>query len=226
MTDARVAELVERAFDYRGYVTLRRSDGSEMVALAVGVGGGSRGAVVEKQPRLVVSCGFSGGLDPALAPGDLVIATAVRDETGDELAAPQSVRQQALQALRGLRCFEGELLCTTSVAATEGEKLALARPGTLAVDMESHPAARAAAEAGVPWLAIRAIVDPLRSSLPSFAREPHASYLGPALKYALSGPRSVGDLLRLARHARIAAAALEAALRWLGPMLAAAEAHP
>ena len=333
MTDARVAELVERAFDYRGYVTLRRSDGSElvgfvydrsathvelfdeaathrvrvplvevadiaftgedtarksqeiwerrkgtleprqtsawgewresgpvlllvaldgelrsvarafglsrrgnlargrfsgteMVALAVGVGGGSRGVVVEKQPRLVVSCGFSGGLDSALAPGDLVIATAVRDETGDELAAPQSVRQQALRALRGLRCFEGELVCTTSVAATEAEKLALARLGTLAVDMESHPAARAAAEAGVPWLAIRAIVDPLRSSLPSFAREPHASYLGPALRYALSGPRPVGDLLRLARHARIAAVALEAALRRLGPMLAAVEAHP
>jgi adenosylhomocysteine nucleosidase len=210
----------------RGNLARGRFSGTEMVALAVGVGGGARGVVVEKQPRLVVSCGFSGGLDPALAPGDLVIATAVRDETGDELAAPQSVRQQALQALRGLRCFEGELVCTTSVAATEAEKLALARPGTLAVDMESHPAARAAVEAGVPWLAIRAIVDPLRSSLPSFAREPHASYLGPALKYALSRPGAAGDLLRLARHARIAAAALEAALRRLGPMLAAAEAHP
>src|SRR2546423_7867439 len=31
MTDSRVAELVERAFDYRGYVTLRRTDGSELV---------------------------------------------------------------------------------------------------------------------------------------------------------------------------------------------------
>src|SRR5207245_10475420 len=31
MTDARLSELVERAFDYRGYVTLRRSDGSELV---------------------------------------------------------------------------------------------------------------------------------------------------------------------------------------------------
>src|SRR2546428_3094078 len=31
MTDSRVAELVERAFDYRGYITLRRSDGSELV---------------------------------------------------------------------------------------------------------------------------------------------------------------------------------------------------
>jgi adenosylhomocysteine nucleosidase len=333
MKDARVAELVERAFDYRGYITLRRSDGSELVgfiydrsathvelfdeaavnrvrvplaevadisftgedaalksqqmwerrkgtlepretsawgewresgpvlmlvalegelrsvarafglsrsgnlargrfsgsdvlALAVGIGGGARAAVVEKQPRLVVSCGFSGGLDAALIPGDLVLATSVRDETGEELAAPPGIRQHALQALRGLRCFEGEFVCTTSVAATEAEKLALARPGTLALDMESHPAARAAAEAGIPWLAIRAIVDPLRSSLPSFVREQQTSYLGPALKYALSAPRAVGDLLRLARQAHTAALALEAALRRLGPMLVSAEAHP
>ena len=31
MTDARLLELVEKAFDYRGYVTLRRTDGSELV---------------------------------------------------------------------------------------------------------------------------------------------------------------------------------------------------
>src|SRR3989442_458483 len=137
---------VARAFGLsrRGNLARGRFSGTEVVALAVGVGGGARGAVIEKHPSLVVSCGFSGGLDPALAPGDLVIATAVRDETGDELAAPQSVRQQALGALGGLRCFEGELVCPTSVAATEAEKLALSRPGTLAVDMESHPASTAA----------------------------------------------------------------------------------
>ena len=31
MTEARVSELVQQAFDYRGYVTLRRRDGSELV---------------------------------------------------------------------------------------------------------------------------------------------------------------------------------------------------
>src|SRR5260370_20371508 len=31
MIEARVSELVQRAFDYRGYVTLRRRDGSELV---------------------------------------------------------------------------------------------------------------------------------------------------------------------------------------------------
>jgi len=332
MTDARLAELVERAFDYRGYVTLRRTDGSELVGfvydrsashldlfdetatrrvrvsltdvadiaftgedaarkaqavwerrkgaleprdtsawgewresgpvlllvaldrelrsaaralglvrrgdrarghlggnevvgLALGVGGGSHRAVVEEQPRLVVSCGFSGGLDPALAPGDLVLATAVRDETGDELTAPPSIRQRAAEVLGGLRHFEGELVCTTAVAATEEEKLALARPGALAVDMESYPAARAAAASGIPWLAIRAIVDPLRSSLPAFTRDPAAGYVAPALKYALSGPRAAAELVRLAAGARAAAAALEVALRRLRPILGATEAR-
>ncbi|HXN55438.1 MAG TPA: hypothetical protein VN874_04150 [Myxococcales bacterium] len=333
MKDARLAELVEQAFDYRGYVTVRRTDGSDLVgfvydrgashlelfdetathrltvpiddiadivftgedtarkshemwerrkgtleprdtpawggwqdsgpilllvaldrelrvaarafgatprgnraqgrlaetdvvALAIGLGGGARRAVADERPRLVVSCGFSGGLDGELEPGDVVLATHVRDEAGDDLAAPEAVRVLAARALSGLRFFEGELVCTTAVAATSEEKHALARPGALAVDMESYPAARAAAEAGIPWLALRVIVDPLASSLPPFTREVHGRYLGPALKYALSGPRAVADLARLAVRASRAGAALELALRRLGPVLAAAEARP
>jgi nucleoside phosphorylase len=175
---------------------------------------------------LVITCGFSGGLDSALAPGDLVLATAVRDETGDVLAASEPERLAAATALRGLRFFEGELACVTAVAATPEEKRALARPGILAVDMESHPAARAATEAGVPWLGLRAIVDPLDSSLPPFAREPERRPLLPALKYALGGPSAVTDLLRLASRARRAARSLELAVRRLTSVLAAAEARP
>jgi hypothetical protein len=332
MRDARVAELVERAFDYRGYVTLRRRDGSELVgfvydrsashlelydetathrlriplveiadiaftgedaaqkshqiwerrkgalepretpswgdwqesrtvlllvaldaelrrvaralgaapvgdrarahvsgsdvvARALGVGGGSRRAVDEERPRLVVSCGFSGALDAALAPGDLVLATAVRDENGDLLAASGPLLSAAARELRGLRFFEGELVCTTAVAAAEEEKRALARPGALAVDMESHPAARAAMESGVPWLGLRAIVDPLGSSLPPFTREAHRTHVVPALRYALTGPRAVADLVRLAVRARRAGAALELALRRLVALFAALEAR-
>jgi adenosylhomocysteine nucleosidase len=118
------------------------------------------------------------------------------------------------------------LFCTTSVATTEGEKRALARPGALAVDMESYPIARAAAELGVPWLAVRAIVDPLASSLPPFTRKQSPSYLWPALRYALSAPGAALDLVRLAAWARKAGGALEAALRMLAPVVAAVEARP
>jgi hypothetical protein len=211
----------------RGNRAQGRFAGTEAVAVAIGLGGGARRAVAQERPRLVVSCGFSGGLDAELEPGDLVLATSIHDETGDELIAPAAVRRLAARALNGLSCFEGALVCTTSVAATEEEKRRLARPGALAVDMESYPAALAAAEAGIPWLGLRAIVDPLASSLPPFTREaPHGSYLVPALKYALSGPRAVAELAGLASRAHRAGAALELALRRLGPALAAAEARP
>jgi hypothetical protein len=203
-----------------------RIAGGDIVARAIGIGGGSRAAVTEEEPRLVITCGFSGSLDSALAPGDLVLATSVRDENGDVLAASGPERLAAAEALRGLRFFEGELACTTAVAATPEEKRALARPGMLAVDMESHPAARAAIEAGVPWIGLRAIVDPLDSSLPPFTREPAGRHLLSALRYALSGPRAVTDLIQLSSRARRAAHALELALQRLTPVFAAAEVRP
>jgi nucleoside phosphorylase len=109
------------------------------------MGGGARRAVEQERPRAVVSCGFSGGLDPALAPGDLVLATSVRTEEGDVLPAPDPLRRAAAAALGDLRCSHGELLCATAVAATPDEKRALAKTSAIAVDMESYPAARAAA---------------------------------------------------------------------------------
>jgi nucleoside phosphorylase len=332
MTEARIAELVDRAFDYRGYVTLRRSDGSELVgfvydrsashlelydetatrrlrvalseiadiaftgedaarksheiwerrkgklepretpahgewadpgkvlvlvalehelrsvaralgasgrgdsvrgqlsgsevvAVAIGMGGDARRTLAEQRPRLVVSCGFSGGLDASLSAGDLVLATAVSTPGGEALAAPEAPLQRAAAALDGLRCARGEIVCTTSVAASPEEKRAVAGGGALAIDMESYPVARAAVEAGVPWLALRAIVDPLGSSLPTFAREARGHYLWPALRYAFSGPRAAAGLVRLARNARLAGAALQVALHRLGPALAIEEAR-
>jgi adenosylhomocysteine nucleosidase len=333
MTEGRIAELVDRAFDYRGYVTLRRKDGSELVgfvydrgashlelldetatrrtrvplaeiagiaftgedaarksqeiwerrkgtlepretpaygdwtesgpvlvlvaldselrsvaralgrtprrdavrgqisgtavvALACGMGGDPRRALAEERPRLVVSCGFGGALEAGLAAGDLVLATAVRGAGGDVLTAPESPRIAAARALHGLRCLQGELVSVTSVAATPEEKRALARPGALAVDMESHAVARAAQEAGIPWLALRVVVDPLDSELPPFTREARGGYLWPALRHALSGPRAAAGLVRLARDSRRAGAALELAIGRLARALPGAEARP
>jgi adenosylhomocysteine nucleosidase len=333
MTEARLADLVERAFDYRGYVTVRRNDGSELVGfvydrgpshlelfdetatkrvrvdldqvvdiaftgedaarksqeiwerrkgkleprdtpawgewhdagplllivaleielrsvarvlgarvkgdrvrgriagcdvvgLAIGAGGGARRAIADERPRLVVSCGFSGALDGKAAPGDLVLGTRVHDESGGELAPAPALLRAAAQALTGLPHLEGELLCTTAVAASGEEKRALARPGVVALDMESYPVARAAVDAGVPWLALRAIVDPLESSLPPFTRDARRSFVWPAVKHALSGPAAVVELIRLQGWARKASAALETSLRRLAPALGSLEARP
>jgi adenosylhomocysteine nucleosidase len=92
--------------------------------------------------------------------------------------------------------------------------------------MESYALGLAAANAGIPWLALRAVLDPADSPLPEFTREARRHYAWPALKYALQGPRAAARLIRLARDSRRASAALTAALRRLGPALAAAEARP
>jgi len=203
-----------------------RIAGCDAVGLAIGAGGGARRAVAEERPRLVVSCGFSGALDGKAAPGDLVLGTRVRDDSGGELLAPPALLRAAAQALAGLPHLEGELLCTTSVAATGEEKRALARPGAVALDMESYPVARAAVDSGVPWLALRAIVDPLESSLTPFTRDARSSFVWPAVKYAFSGPGAAVELIRLQAWARKAGAALETALRRLAPVLSSLEARP
>src|SRR5438874_12671097 len=182
-------------------------------------------ALDEWRPRLVVSCGFCGGLDPGLIAGDLVLATAVRATSGELLEAPEPARLAAAALLDGVRYRQGELVQATSVATTGEEKRALARSGALALDMESFAVARAAEQAGIPWLALRAVVDPADSPLPEFTRETRRGYAWPALKYALSGPRAAARLIRLARDSRLAGAALTTALRRLGPALSAGEAR-
>ncbi len=196
----------------------RLGDGSA-VGLAIGMGGGAAQAVANERPRLVISCGFSGALVPSLASGDLVLASSVCDDSGESIAVAEPVLRAARQALGTPAVAEGEILCATQVAATTAEKRALARPGRLAIDLESWPAARAAQLAGIPWLGIRVVLDPLDADLPAFTRTPRDSYVVPALRYALGGPSAVADLARLGLRARTASRSLERALRLLGPAL-------
>jgi nucleoside phosphorylase len=191
-----------------------------VIARATGVGSGAARVIAADHPRLVISCGLAGALEPSLATGDLVVASAVRDECGDSIPASATIVRAARDALAITgRAVEGELVCATRVAATLDDKRALARPGRLAVDVESWPCARAAQRAGIPWLALRVVVDPFHVDLPAFTREVRASYTGAAVRHALSGPRAALELARLAVRTRTALRSLEHALHRLAPAL-------
>ena len=213
---ARVLGTKARGGSVRGRLGETRA-----IARAVGLGGGAAQAIAAERPRLVISCGLAGALRPSLVPGSLVLASSVRDESGEELVASDAILRATRRALVDhAPVAEGELVSATRVAATREEKYALAGPGRVAVDLESWAAARAAARAGIPWLALRVIVDPLESDLPGFARDGHTSYFGPALRHALRGPRQVLELARLGFRADTAIRALEQALHHLAPTLA------
>ncbi|MGE5047663.1 MAG: hypothetical protein ACM3PC_03760 [Deltaproteobacteria bacterium] len=212
----RELHVVARAMGARAHTGQARGrlGGREVAAVAVGLGGDARAALRAERPALVVSCGFAGALSPSLRAGDLVVATAVRGADGERLQAPDLPAARAFpQAVRG------EIACAERVLATPEEKRTLAAGGAVAVDLESAQVARAAVEAGVPWLALRAIVDDARTSLPAFAREPRNDFLRPALRHALRGPSAVLELWQLAAAERAASASLSRALAALGAAL-------
>ncbi|HEX4420540.1 MAG TPA: hypothetical protein VH165_21640 [Kofleriaceae bacterium] len=205
-----------------GAVARGRVGSVSAVGLAVGMGGGAAHVIAAEHPRLVISCGLSGALDPSLATGDWVLASSVCDDDGESIAVSEPILRAARRELvtggGPARLAEGEILCATQVAATAAEKRALARPGRLAIDLESGPAARAAHRAGIPWLGLRVILDPLDLELPAFTRQPHPSYIVPALRHALGGPRATAELARLGLRARTAHRSLAQALCRLAPM--------
>ncbi|HLM96566.1 MAG TPA: hypothetical protein VK283_09620 [Acidimicrobiales bacterium] len=95
----------------------------------------------------VVLVGISGGLDPALEPGEIVVATSVRDPGGAELAlsGPDAAAVATELRAAGHRVHLGPIV--SSKTLVHGERRSeLARSGALAVDMESAWVARALAQ--------------------------------------------------------------------------------
>lgn len=128
--------------------------------------------LVRQGAGALASLGLSGGLSPDLRPGHLIVAR--RCLMTDGLAPaqvwhapPAASRLHRVLSAAGLPVCAGPIL-TTRVAALSPDSKAvlLKRFGALAVDMESAAVARAAAEAGLPWLSCRAVCDPADRAVP------------------------------------------------------------
>lgn len=172
----------------------------------------------------VISFGTAGGLAPDLEPGTIVIAEAVDGPFGRvETDAAWSARlAEALRASPlGERVRVGVEAAVAKPLTGAADKVALhlSTGGALAVDMESHMAAAAAAARGVPFAVCRAIVDPAWRSLPKAAmaglRDDGTTAILPVLRELAREPAQLGGLLRIAADARAARQSLAAARRVL-----------
>jgi hopanoid-associated phosphorylase len=119
--------------------------------------------------RGVISFGVAGGLCPTLKSGDVVVATEVM--AGDSRWLAGFALSEELIAGTGLgrrRVVRGGLAGVEKVVAAQAGKAALhLKTGAIAVDMESHIAAAYAAEAGLPFTALRVVSDPAGRALPA-----------------------------------------------------------
>ena len=179
----------------------------------------------------LVSFGLAGALDSRLRPGDLVLPESIH--AGCILPVDLDWRNRIQQRLPAhLKVASGILAASPRVLTSAGAKRELAEStGACAVDMESGAVAEVAASAGVPFLAVRVIADPVEFSPPSsllHAVHPDGS-ADPARLLALLLRRSVtlGTLLRLAVQLRAARSTLLTVVQHAGTELGVAsdQAH-
>ena len=168
----------------------------------------------------LVSFGIAGALAPALTPGSLLLPRAVVDEAGTRYAVDTEWRRRIADVLRGvgIRIEEGDLLGAREAAASPVRKGELHRiTGAVAIDLESHLIAQAAARAGRPFLVFRAIADSAARALPDAAVHGLGANGRPAFVRVLLSiardPRQIPALIKLAGDTRRALDALGSALR-------------
>jgi len=203
------------------------------LAVAVGAGtpAGTDAAIAELLRKPVVgllSFGIAGGLAPGLTPGTLILPAAVRCSDGSAhwVDVAWHARLTRVAHAAGLSLVVGGMLGTDRIAATVAEKAALnASTHAVAVDIESHRVAAAAARAQIPFVILRAIADPAERNLPPAALVPLTDEGQPSVRVLmsiLSRPYQVPALIRLAQETRIALRAL----RRGGAALGEALLHP
>ena len=171
----------------------------------------ARATLAADRPALVLTCGYAGGLNPALPPLTLVFSA----------DAPERVAT----ALGKLGARAGRFHCAPRVAITAAEKRVLfAETGADAVEMESGVIRRICGELGIPCVTLRVISDAANEDLPlDFNRltTPEQNLSFAKLAWAVAtAPGKISALLALGKRTSAAAgklgAALEQLLRALG----------
>jgi adenosylhomocysteine nucleosidase len=153
--------------------------------------------------RGVISFGVAGGLDPSLKSGDVVVATEVMAGSARWLAGLALNEDLIAKLTAGIgrrRVVRGGLAGVEEVVVAQAGKAALRmKTGAAAVDMESHIAAAYAAEAGLPFAALRVISDPASRALPALARsaiKPNGEVdLGVIFRGVVRNPRTLRALV-------------------------------
>lgn len=127
-------------------------------------------AIREERPGVVVVAGYSGALDPSLKPGDIIISRMAAHAGSPELLPEKGLVDVVRDEFhrRKTAFVYSRLLTTDHAIAGKGEKLALWNEfGAAGVDMETYPLVTAAEAAGLPWIAVRVVVDTASQALPS-----------------------------------------------------------
>jgi adenosylhomocysteine nucleosidase len=174
------------------------------------------------RPRMLISAGFAGGLDPSLARGAVVRPTRViTAQSGEPLALAADGAQPPMSIVT----------VDEIVVSAAGKRALRDATGAAVVDMETHAVAAAARDEGLSCSSIRVISDDAGSDLPrevaALARpQSPLRRLGAALGSIGRRPAAALDLWTLYEHAVVDGKTLAAGLVELLTSLSAADRRP
>ena len=162
-------------------------------------------ALVDIGACALLSFGVAGGCNPDLPSGTVILATGVRDLSpdgaGEILYTNRGWQRRMKSLLLGNVLLEEAMLASVAGPLTDAKsKIQIFRDtGAAAVDMESAAAARVAIAAGIPFMALRVIVDTADRSLPPAAMAgmtmDGAIRTGPVLRALLRRPQDIPGLV-------------------------------
>ena len=181
------------------------------------------GSLISEGCAGLLSFGMAGGLDGALGAGTVVIADSVVAPDGRRFATRAAWREGLRDVVGGAEAATIAPLAGSDriVATVQAKRNLREATGAAAVDMESHGVAEVAAEAGVPFLALRAVADPGDREVPAWVMSVVADdgRVRPSLVTAglLARPWTLGALIGLARESRKARASLRRVALVAGP---------
>jgi adenosylhomocysteine nucleosidase len=118
----------------------------------------------------LISFGFTGGLDPALKVADLILAELIIGAGGATLSPDPDWQASASRLFAQLNVIPVPLYSDRVVIARPEDKAQLfEETGASAVDMESFAVGEVAAELGLKFLVLRAVLDPADQIIPQSA---------------------------------------------------------
>jgi len=173
----------------------------------------------------LLSWGSAGGLVATLSAGSLVLPSKVIGADQSFYLTDPAWYERLLDRLKGfVNIHQGSLAESVTALKTPAEKRILfERTGAIAVDMESGAVAKVAQEAGVPFMAVRAIADSADMAIPQSPLKAVDEFGELSLPTLLSGlirhPAELFDMIRLGWNFRAAQVTLAKVVRLAGTQL-------
>ncbi|MCL6626051.1 phosphorylase family protein [Alicyclobacillus shizuokensis] len=163
---SRVLVLAATRFEERAFSQAAAQSQHHVTVVRTGMGperglSGARAAIERHQPGWIIGTGVCGGLAPETRFGQVVVPEFLLSEDA----------QRALRAhpISGLNMC-GRMVSVRSMAATPERKRELYEAtGAQWVDQESYAWCVAATEAGIPFTAVRVVLDVANRALPHWA---------------------------------------------------------